>query len=57
MSIEKRGVVEGEGEAPAATKQAEACQPKCCGNPQACGSDPLSKVAEAAAAAKPPAKS
>lgn len=51
--MEKRGVVEGEIEAPKTqTKEAatnEACdKPKCCGQ-QACGNDPMSKMAEAVA--------
>lgn len=53
MSMEKRGVIEGEGEATktqekeAATN--EACsKPKCCGQ-SACGTDPMSKMAEAVA--------
>jgi len=47
--MEKQGVVAGEGEAPAAEKAATACEkPKCCKAEQACGADPLSKVAEAA---------
>lgn len=51
MTMEKRGVVEGENEAP--TKQAadKSCEkPKCCGN--ACGTDPMSKLAEAVAEKK-----
>jgi hypothetical protein len=52
--MEKRGVVEGEGEAPKTqTKEAtskEACdKQKCCGEPT-CGTDTMSKLAEAVAA-------
>jgi hypothetical protein len=49
MSMEKRGVVDGEGTAPPAVKQAEqACaRPACCKG--ACGTDPMSKLAEAVA--------
>ena len=52
MSMEKRGVVADENEAPA-TKQAQdatnvpCSKPTCC--QQACGTDPLSKAAEAVA--------
>lgn len=48
MSIEKRGVVAEENEAP--VKQAadkEPCKPNCC--QQACGTDTMSKAAEAVA--------
>ncbi len=46
MSMEKQGVVAGEGEAPA--KQASDA---CCADPckPACGTDPLSKAADAVA--------
>jgi hypothetical protein len=51
MSMEKRGVTQDEGEPPT-TKEAKdgGCKPNCC--QQACGTDPLSKAAEAAADAK-----
>lgn len=46
--MEKRGVVEGENEAPAKQAADTACEkPTCCGN--ACGTDPMSKLAEAVA--------
>lgn len=56
MSMEKRGVTEDEGEAPKTTKEAKdgACKPNCC--QQACGTDTMSKMAEAAATPKPPIK-
>lgn len=49
MSMEKRGVIDTENEAPV-TKEAaqkEPCKPGCC--KQACGTDPMSKLAEAVA--------
>lgn len=48
MAMEKRGVVDAENEQPPATKEAaqKTCTPGCC--KQACGTDPLSKIAEAA---------
>lgn len=51
MSMEKRGVLDGENEAPKAVeKAAGACdRPKCCKQDQPCGTDPLSKAAEVAA--------
>ena len=48
MGMEKRGVVEGENEAPAKQAADKSCaEPKCCGN--TCGTDPVSKLAEAVA--------
>jgi len=57
MSLEKRGVCDGENEAPkvekVAEKTAESCdKPKCCKAEQACGTDPLSKAAEVVAKPK-----
>lgn len=48
--IEKRGVLDNENQEPAPEKQAAAGT--CCGQTP-CGRDPMSKMAEAAAAPKP----
>lgn len=50
MSMEKRGVTENEGEAPVTKTAADGCKPNCC--QQACGTDTMSKAAEAAADAR-----
>jgi hypothetical protein len=51
MSMEKQGVCEGENTAPEPQKAAQDCPKEaCCGN--ACGTDMLSKAAEAVAAAR-----
>lgn len=49
MSMEKRGVVSDENEAPPEKKASdkEPCKPNCC--QQACGTDLMSKAAEAVA--------
>ncbi len=55
MSMEKRGVTQEEN-VPVPVKKA--ADGKCCGNPQACGEDPMSRAADAAkeAATKPAEK-
>ncbi len=53
MSMEKRGVCEGENTPPEPQKTAQACdKPACCRQGQECGTDTLSKAAEVAAQAK-----
>lgn len=55
MSMEKRGVVGDENEAPAKEAADKACEkPVCCQG--ACGTDPLSKAAEAVADKAKPAQ-
>ncbi len=47
MSMEKRGVVSDENEAPKTEKAAAVCEKEtCCG--QSCGSDTISKMADVA---------
>lgn len=48
---EKRGVVDGEN-LPPKDADKQAADKTCCGNPKSCGSDPASKLADAAAQAK-----
>lgn len=51
---EKRGVVENEGDSNTTSVPVKkAADGKCCGNPQACGEDPMSRAADAVASKAP----